>query len=194
MAKKTQKISAKKSVISIIVALLVAILGVVIVLKKCNTSVVPEQRVVTAIAEQQIEKITARIDFTTTLVDEENPQFEVYVDGAENPEKQVGWMPRLGYQGYTVQRKSNKAKINIKVLNDAEITMILRGPDKRDANNKIIENWVDYTSVTINGDEILPKTTATWHNKVFRHMINATAGDEIEIKARWKKHEPVIVE
>ena len=149
MAKKTQKISAKKSVISIIVALLVAILGVVIVLKKCNTSVVPEQRVVTAIAEQQIEKITARIDFTTTLVDEENPQFEVYVDGAENPEKQVGWMPRLGYQGYTVQRKSNKAKINIKVLNDAEITMILRGPDKRDANNKIIENWVDYTSVYV---------------------------------------------
>ena len=54
----------------------------------------------------------------------------------------------------------------------------------------------DYLFILIDkrGDEILPKTTATWHNKVFRHMINATAGDEIEIKARWKKHEPVVVE
>ncbi len=190
MAQKS-KTQNKKSIIYLIIAVLAAILGVVLLLKAMDNV---EQDMAAEVAELQNEKVTARIDLSTALVDAENPQFEVYVNTSKTPEKQTSWMPQYGYQGYAIQRTDNRMDIKIKVLNDAEISMVLRGPDKRDENNKIIENWVDYTSVLINGKEILPKTKAVWHNKTYRHMLDAKAGETIEINAKWQKHSDIVTE
>lgn len=133
------------------------------------------------------EKMVARIDITTPLVDATKPQFEVYVDGSKTPEKQAEWMPKFGNQGYVVQRDKNSTDINIKSLNDSELMVVLRGPDKRDENKKFIPVWVKYTSFTVNGKKILSEPVSVWHNKPFRHTIKAKSGDEIKIHAEWTK-------
>ena len=176
---------------------LVAILAVIgIVMNNSNE----EKTVATSTTEPEVtaninkepqpkeEPTVARIDISTPLVNADEPQFEVYVDGAEEPEKQAAWMPKLGYQGVVVQKEGNEGIITVRVFSDAEIRIVLRGPDKRDENNQTIENWVDFTSVQINGEEILPEITAVWHNKPFRHTINAKAGDEVKVSAKWQKH------
>lgn len=192
MAQKTQnKTQNKKSVLYIVMALVAAILGVLLILKAVDNI---EQEITNPQTEQVAEKVTARIDLTTDLVDAENPPFEVYINTSKIAEKQREWMFNLGYQGYTAQTTGNEMDIKIKVLNDAEIVVVLRGPDERDANNNRIEKWVDYTSVLVDGKEILPKMTAVWHNKPFRRMIEAKAGDVINIKAKWKKHNTVVAE
>ena len=192
MAQKTQnKTQNKKSVLYIVMALVAAILGVLLILKAVDNI---EQEITNPQTEQVAEKVTARIDLTTELVDAENPPFEVYINTSKTPKKQEEWMQKFGYQGYTAQTTGNGMDIKIKVLNDAEIIMVLRGPWQQNKEGKLIEQWVDYTSVLVDGKEILPKMTAAWHNKPFRRMIDAKAGDVINVKAKWKKHNTVVVE
>ncbi len=138
----------------------------------------------------ETEPAIARIDISTPLVNADEPQFEVYVDGSEEPEKQVAWMPNFGKQGYVLQDSNGSKDITIKVLNDADINIILKG--RRDEKKgQLIEHWVDYTSLTINMDKILPQTKPIWYGKAFTHTINAKAGDEIKIHAEWQKPDTI---
>jgi len=56
---------------------------------------------------------------------------------------------------------------------------------------KIIPVWVKYTSVTVNGKEILSEPVEVWHNKPFRYTIKAKAGKEYNIHAEWQKPDTI---
>ena len=130
----------------------------------------------------------ARIDISTPLVNADEPQFEVYVDESETSEKQIDWMYKMNRQGYVIQKTDQEMNISIKALNNIEISIELRGPDVRDENGKIIENWVKYNSVTINGEEILNAPVVTWHSKpVVAYIISAKANNEYKIHVAWTK-------
>ena len=188
---KTDEKNYKK--IYILITLVVAILAISMILRpesniEANNKTAEIQKNVVSEVEPQEEIPTARIDVTTKLVDAEKPQFEIYADGSEMPIKQADWMPRYGIQGYVVQEKGYSKDFVIKSLKDAEIRILLKGPDKRDENNKIIENWVDYVSFSVDGKDILPEKTAAWHNKPFVHVLNAKSGEEHKIKVKWESH------
>lgn len=181
---------SKAGVITAVVVAIAVIAGGIMFFKPSNNVKVQEQKVATATTtapKPKAEKTVARIDLTTKLVDAKKPQFEVYVDGSKTSEKQADWMPKFGNQGYVVQRDKNSTDISIKSLNDNELMIVLRGPDKRDENKKIIPVWVKYTSLTVNGKKILSEPVSVWHNKPFRHTIKAKSGDEIKIHAEWTK-------
>ena len=127
----------------------------------------------------------ARVDITTTGI--KTPRFNVYVDNSETPEEQAAWMNKFDIQGYVVQSDNGVKDIDLKVLNNADIEIILRGPDNRDENNNIIENWVKYTSFTVDGQEILKEPINVWHNRPFRYTIKTKAGDEHKIHIEWTK-------
>ncbi|MBR1600276.1 MAG: hypothetical protein IJ677_01710 [Alphaproteobacteria bacterium] len=189
MSKEIKNEKSKAGVVTAVVVAIAVIAGGIMFFKPSNNVKVQEQKVATATTapKPKDEKIVARIDLTTKLVDAKKPQFEVYVDGSKTPEKQAGWMQKSGNQGYVIQRDKSSTDINIKSLNDSELMVVLRGPDKRDENKKFIPVWVKYTSFTVNGKKILSEPVSVWHNKPFRHTIKAKAGDEIKIHAEWTK-------
>lgn len=188
----SDKIKEEKSKIGktyIIIALVTVIIGGLMLFKtNNNTNVKKQETEIATNTDVKEEKAVARIDFHTKLVNENKPQFEVYVDGKDKSEPLAIWMHKFGSQGYVVQKDTNSTNVTLKLLDDTEVNLVLRGIDKRDENNKIMENWVDYTSLVIDGKEILHGNTATWHNKPFNYIIKGKSGDEYKIDIKWQKH------
>ena len=192
MNKEIKKEKSKLSRSYIIIALIVVIIGGIMFFKTNNTDTVKKQETVVATkVEPKEEKTVARIDLTTPLVDADKPQFEVYVDGSKTSEKQAAWWPNFGFQGYVIQKVDNSTNFVIEMLEDAEFNIILRGPSKRDENKKFIPIWVDYTSFTINGEEVLLTTLPVWHNKPFVKKIKASKGKKYKVKINWTKHKEI---
>ena len=147
-----------------------------------------DNNLATITSDEQIEPTLARIDLSTPYTDES--QFIVYSeDGQELPE--ATWLSKFNYRGYVVQKNGINCIFSMKSNNDIKVKLALRGPDKRDENNKVIENWVDFTSVTVNGEEILDENVAVWHNKPFYYTINAKAGETYNVVAKLQKHKEI---
>lgn len=189
MSEEIKEEKSKAGVITAVVVAIAVIAGGVMLFKPSNNAKIQEQKVATATTapKPKAEKTVARIDISTKLVDVKKPQFEVYVDGSEKSMKPTGWMINSGFFGYVVQKNGNDVVILIKTIKDSEISVALRGPDVRDSKGNRIENWVKYTSFTVNGKKILSEPVSVWHNKPFRHTIKAKSGDEIKIHAEWTK-------
>ena len=175
----------------------IMILGIVVVIaiiieaitsfKSDNNRIVQEHENTTTATDIEKEQTIARIDISTTLIDDGKMQFEVYADESEVPLEQADWMPKYNAQGNVVQKEGNSVNIIIKALNDSVIRISLKGPWKLNENGKQEEVWVKYTSLTIDGEEILPEPVNVWHDKTFAHTINTKAGEEYKIHAEWTK-------
>lgn len=188
MSNEIKEEKSKAGVITAVVVAVAVIAGGIMFFKPSNNAKVQEQKIATAATapKPKAEKTVARIDISTKLVDAKKPQFEVYVDGSKTPEKQAGWMPNFDIQGYVIQKDDGMKNIKLKVLNDAYINIFLKGL-RDEQNGNLSQHWVKYTSLKVNGKEILPEAVEVWYNKPFRHTIKAKAGDEIKIHAEWTK-------
>lgn len=189
MSEEIKEEKSKAGVITAVIVAIAVIAGGIMLFKPSNNAKVQEQKVatVTTAPKPKAEKTVARIDIITKLVDAKKPQFEVYVDGSKTPEKQAEWMPKFGNQGYVIQRHDGAKNIKLKALKNVDIDIILRGPDKRDENNQFVPVWVKYTSLTVNGEKILPESTDVWHNKPFIYILKALAGEEYKVHVEWIK-------
>lgn len=176
----------KKGKVYIAVAAIVIIVGAIAFFKpEADTKNADiSQPVLTEVTKSQKEPVTARIDITTKLIDAEKPQFEVYVDGSDMPEKQAGWIVSRGLQGYVIQKKGNSIDLIIKAIKDIDINFVLRGV-RDEKNGKLVEHWVTYTSLIINDEKILSKEKTVWYNKSYRQRIQAKSGDIYRIHIDW---------
>lgn len=125
----------------------------------------------------------ARIDINTTYTEQQ--AFKVFVDDFEIAEED--WMRRYNQRGFSVQKRGVEESFKIQALIDADINLALRGPWEKVAD-KLIKHWVDYTSVTINGKDILSKEIAVWHDESYSYIIHAKKGEEYIVHAKWQKH------
>jgi len=192
-SKEQNEMATKKKYAVLALVVLLAVIGIAMNnSSEKETVVVPSKSEVTEnVAEEKLieEPTIARIDITTPLVNADEPQFEVYVDNSEEPEKQAEWMLKSNVQGNTIEKNANNINIMIKILNDGELTIGLRGPWKRDANGKMIERWVKFVSLKINNEEILSEPTSVWCFKPYKYTIITKAGDKINISAQWTTDE-----
>lgn len=189
---KKQTESGKKYIILALVVILETI-GIII-----NSGPSKETKITSSNSEQNItkqhwtkESTIARMDFYTPLVNIDEPQFEIYVDGAEIAEPQAVWMSKYGSQGYVIQSDNGSTNIVIKGIQDTNINIVLRGYREVDDAGKMIKNWVEYTSVKIDGEEILSEAATVWYNGIFKHTIHVKAGETHTFEAKWKK--PTII-
>lgn len=189
MKNKIKKEERKKGMVYVLIAAIVIIVGAIAFFKpKADTKYTDiSQPVLKEAVKAQAESVIARIDITTKLADAEKSLFEVYVDGSDIPEKQAKWMNKNGYQGFVVQKKGNSADLNITVLKAADINLVLRGI-RNDGDENSIEQKVTYTSLVINGKEILPEATTVWHSKSYRYKINAKPNDLYKIVVKWQEY------
>lgn len=200
-AQETEKAKSSKKYVVLALVVILAAIGIMVnndeeeAATATTTVATADKALIAEKTSTSDEPTTARIDITTPLVDAEKPQSEVYVEGSETAENEADWMPKHNVRGYTLQKEGNEITFAIKVLNDVDITMSLRGKwELKNPKNKeegLKENWVDFTSVTVNGKEILSKAIAVWHNKPFRYTINAKAGKEYNIHAEWQKPDTI---
>ncbi len=128
-----------------------------------------------------------RIDFSS-----KNHSFDVYVNGSGVPEKQANWMREYNKYGYTIEKNDTNVTLMIKALDDVNITLELRGKWELEKDGKLMEHWVDFASLVINGKEILSQTISVWHNRPFIYTMDVKKGDILNLHAEWKQHETEI--
>ena len=99
------------------------------------------------------------------------------------------WLQKSGI-GYQIQSYAGKLDFIAKATSDGQILLNLMALDVRDPkdNSKRIPYWIDYTKLTVNGKSIIDKITPAWHDKAYRHNIDAKAGEEIKIQVEWLPH------
>ena len=102
--------------------------------------------------------------------------------------KQPEWLQKNGV-GYQIQSYVGELKFVAKATASGEIRLDLRGIDVRTEDKSTrIPYWIDYTKLTVNGKMIFDKLTPAWHDKLYRHRMNAKAGEEIAIEVEWLPH------
>ena len=100
-----------------------------------------------------------------------------------------GWLQNGGI-GYQIESGAGILDLIVKTAADGQIDLLLRGIDvcTPNDNKKRIPYWVDYTRLTVNGKTIFDKVMPAWHDKAYKHKINAKAGEEITIQIKWLPH------
>lgn len=134
------------------------------------------------------EKTIARIDISTKLVDADKPQFEVYVDGAKTPLKEQKWLNSYNTQGTVVEKDGKEVSFVVKILKDIDFKFVLRGHIPNIVDGVRIPEWVDYTSIIIDGQEMLKGRTPIWHDKPMYYNFHGEAGKVYNVHVKWEKH------
>ena len=49
--------------------------------------------------------------------------------------------------------------------------------------------WVKYTSIIINGKELLSEPVNVWHDKPFVYKIDVQDGDELDVEIHWQAYD-----
>ncbi len=99
------------------------------------------------------------------------------------------WFQKDGI-GYQIQSYAGKLEFAVKSTVDGQIRLLLRGKHIRNPEDKSknVPYWIDYTKLTINGQEIFDILTPTWHDKPYICAIDTKANYEIKIQVEWLPH------
>ena len=102
---------------------------------------------------------------------------------------QPDWILKDG-SGYVIESIVGAIKVAFKATEDGLINLNLRGMDVRNPKDrsKRIPYWVDFTSFTINGRQVLNKIITVWHNEPYTCNLNVKAGMEVVIELKWHPH------
>ena len=131
--------------------------------------------------------ITARVDIKLETAEGDFQIVSVSDDKAKV--SKPAWFQKGGI-GYVITSYVGKVEIVVKASVDGQIQLSLKGIDMRDKEDrsKHIPYWIDYTALTVNGKKIFDTLQPAWHNKSYRHTINAKADEEFKIEVEWLPH------
>ena len=167
----------------IVIAALIAILAVGWFVVPCGEKA-PQRVVQQKAAVPVVAPAVARIDLSAPYTEE--AQFVVYAEDGQPLDEAEG-MPKYNARGYRVQKNGNDTTFKIITNEDVVIKLSLRGKWEKDKAGNRIPRWVRYTSVKINGEEILDEPKSVWHDKPFVYQLLAEKGDTYEVVAKWQK-------
>ena len=176
----------KKKYVFVIFAVALGVVGV-LVASKLNKPTPVRVPTPAKVVAPVVEATTARMDLFSKPYTKD-AKFIVYKGSEDKPIQEAGWMQKRNMRGCTLQMNGNETTFIIKTKGDVDVSIALRGPYKLDDSKKTVPVWVDYTSLTVNGKEVLSEKTAVWHDRPFTHVINAKAGETYIVSAKWQKH------
>lgn len=96
----------------------------------------------------------------------------------------LAWINKLG-KGYVIQSCSGKLDFTIKCIGQGSFTVFLMGPDVKDRKGDRIEKRVLYTSLNVDGNEMLKSAQSAWHNAPCRNSFNYDDGQSYNINICW---------
>lgn len=90
--------------------------------------------------------------------------------------------------GQTVWFSNLSQKLEIKVIQSGTLFMSFKGQDKR-FNGARFLFWVDYSSIKIDGREILAAPVSVWHDKDFRYEMPVKNGQIVKVEVAQQYHQ-----
>lgn len=87
--------------------------------------------------------------------------------------------------GYTVESYSGQINFKVKSTEDCELTIMLRGVDVKDKNDKRYNIFIDVQKLSINNSVIFEETHRVCHDKPYVIKKNMLSNTELLISVNW---------
>ena len=89
--------------------------------------------------------------------------------------------------GYTIKSYAGDIELTLKATVKGQINLDLKGMNIRNPEDKYkhIPYWIDYTKLTVNGQNVFDTLTPVWHDKPYHYTMNVKANEEINVKFQW---------
>ncbi|MCQ2603531.1 MAG: CotH kinase family protein [Spirochaetia bacterium] len=98
------------------------------------------------------------------------------------------WFSDSKGHGKVVESSIAKQKMTIEIKNNGQLKLAFKGIDKR-IDNVRFPLWADYSSIKINGHEILSAPVATWHDKPYKYEMAVKDGQIVEVEVTTQPHQ-----
>ena len=129
------------------------------------------------------EVLYARIDIKNGGADSNDAEVIDISDAAA----EVGapaWMRKNG-NGRMIKSGAGTLSFKVKCKGDGKLSISLKGEDVRNAENKRIPIWVDYTKLSVNGKTIFDAVKPAWHDAPQVYSMDVKDGQVIVVQAEW---------
>lgn len=95
------------------------------------------------------------------------------------------WFKRENGQGLVITSKKLKLDLKIKCINDGELNIYLKSKQMKDKKGNAFPVYIDYTNVTINGENLLKNPKLVTNNKP--HIIQKPVKDSeiLDLHIEW---------
>ena len=136
--------------------------------------------------------VPGRIDITNlgnTGNDVELPE----ISDGDAKQKPITWI-KSGGGGVLIESSAGSLTLQIKCIGEGKLKLALRGRDVRGRDKRRIPEWVDYTSLRINGATVFKGRKAVWHDRPFRVERSVKDGEVVSVSTSWERHEESLLE
>ncbi|MBO6293073.1 MAG: hypothetical protein J6N51_12600 [Selenomonas sp.] len=80
-------------------------------------------------------------------------------------------------------------KLHLKCYGNGALNLTCRAIDFYLHSIRRLKLWVKYTSIIINGKELLSEPVNVWHDKPFVYKIDVQDGDELDVEIHWQAYD-----
>lgn len=125
--------------------------------------------------------LTARIDIVNYG---NNTDVKLIQSSDEDNEIRIPTWIKNG-AGLLIESYKTSLDLHIMCINDGELHITLRSKDVRNRNNERIPINIDYSKLTVNGNDYLNNRILAHHDKPYIYKQNVTNGEHIFIHIEW---------
>ena len=105
-----------------------------------------------------------------------------------------GWFRDGDGAGRVVRSSAGSLRMRLRCRGAGELSIVLRGQDVKGEDGERVPAWIDCTSLSMDGRELLDGTRAVWHNRPLIHRIPVEDGQVAEVSLSWHSHDEVALE
>jgi hypothetical protein len=95
------------------------------------------------------------------------------------------WLKDDEGAGCLIESTAGYLDVKVKCIGDGELSIKLRGVNASDKNNKRYPVYIDYTKLSINGEDIIKENTLVWHDEPFSYEMPVADGEILTIHLEW---------
>ncbi len=103
------------------------------------------------------------------------------------------WFHKNGI-GYVIESNNNVLDMNIACLDDGLLIFRLRSKVIKNRANQIIDYYVDYRTLTINGHTIFDAILPCSRNESFYYRLPVKKGEYFTVRLEWEKHNYMLMD
>ncbi|MDO4179616.1 MAG: hypothetical protein Q4D21_10605, partial [Phascolarctobacterium sp.] len=131
---------------------------------------------------------TARIDIKLNGITVGKDSMQIAAISDKNANFNTSeWLNKEG-KSYVIKTAEKKLVTTFNCSADGKFTIALRGNDIRDDTGKRLPVWIEYTSLKVDGKEILQAPTPTWHDRPFRYEMPVKDGQQVKLEVEWRPY------
>ena len=132
--------------------------------------------------------LTARVDVKDAGAPENDVEVLELSDSSARVEAPA-WFGGEDGTGRVVRSDAGSLGFRVRCSGAGELELALRGQYVRDADGERVPVWIDYTSFSVDGRELLGGTRAVWHDRPFKHRMPVTDGQVVAVSLAWHSHD-----